>query len=93
MVDIPRAYEHDLYSLHPSLFERFLYYRFELSGLGIFVECRLSTHGTCTLLPILYAHSFDLPYVSSFDIHSYCKSKKFIETKVPAINCRVLTFA
>ncbi len=93
MVDILHAYERDLYSLPLSIYEHSLNYRFVLSSPDIFAEYHLSEHGIYTWLPKLYGHSFDLLYENSYDIHSCCKSKKFIETKVPAINCRVLTIS
>jgi len=38
-----------------------------------------------------YGRSFDLWYGFIYDILPYRKSGKFVDTKVAAINCRVLT--
>jgi hypothetical protein len=89
--DIQYACVHDLYLQHLSISEHFLNYIFAQSNLDTFVEHRLSKHGIYIWLPKLYEPSIDLLYVSFFDTPTYCKSIKFIETKVPAINCRVLT--
>ena len=94
MEDILRAYEYDLYSQLLSVSEHFPNCKFGLSSRGTFAEYLLSEHGTYTWLPKQYGHSSDLLYVNSFYILPYrksIKSIKFIETKVTAINCRVLT--
>jgi hypothetical protein len=93
MVDIQHGCGHDLYSPLLSISERSPNYIVGLSDPDIFAEYLLSEHGIDTWLPKLYGHSFGLRYVNSCDIHSSRKSKKFIETKVTAINCRVLTFS
>ncbi len=90
-VDILLAYEHDLYSQHLSVSGHSPNCKFGLSNRGTFAEYLLSKHGTYTWLPKQYEHSSDLMYVNSSYILPYRKSMKFIETKVTAINCRVLT--
>lgn len=90
-VDTLHACGHDLCSLPLSISERFLNCIFELSSLDTFAEYLPSEHDIFTWFPKLYGHSSDLLYVNSSGIHSYRKSIKFIESKVPAINCRVLT--
>jgi hypothetical protein len=91
MEDILYAYEHDLFSQPLSVSEHFPNCIFGLSSRGTFAEYLLLEHGTYTWLSKQYARSSDLPYVNSFYILPYRKSIKFIETKVTAINCRVLT--
>ena len=91
--DILREYEHDLYSLLPSVSEHSLHCISELPNLYIVIEHLLSIHGIGTWSPIQYVLKDDLHYGSSFYSLPYCKSMKFIETKVSAINCRVLTLS
>jgi hypothetical protein len=87
--DIQYACEHDHYLQLLSISEHFLNYIFAQSNLDTFVEQRLSKHLILIWLPKLYVPSTDLLHVCFFDTPSYCKSIKFIETYVPAIDCRV----
>jgi len=91
MVDIQHGGEHDPYSQLPLVFEHSQHYRFGLPNPYIVSAHLPLIHDNDTSLPILYGHSNDLQNVNHDDILPCCKSKKFIETKVAAINCRVLT--
>ena len=90
-VDILCAHEHGLYSQHLSISGHSPNCKFGLSSRGTFAEYLLSEHDTYIWLSKQYEHSSDLLYVNSFYILPYRKSMKFIETKVTAMNCRVLT--
>ena len=85
------GHEHDPYLQLPLVSEHSQHYRFEQPNPYTVPEHRPLIHDNDTSLPILYERLIDLQNVYYDDIHPYCKSKKFIETKVPAINCRVLT--
>ena len=85
------AREHDPCSPLPSVFEHSLNYRSKLLNLCIELEHRPLIHGNDTSSPKRYGPTTDLHDENSFCSLPYCKSMKFIETKVPAINCRVLT--
>jgi hypothetical protein len=91
MEDTQCAYEHDPYSQRPSVSGHSQHYRFVQPNLDIVPEHRPLIHGNDTLLPTQYEHLNDLQNESYAYIHPCCKSKKFVETKVAAINCRVLT--
>lgn len=91
--DIQHAYVHGLCSLLPSISEHFQNCIFGLSSRDIFAEYLLSIHDSDTWLPKLCGHSSDLPCANFFCNQPYGKSMNFIETKVPAINCRVLTIS
>ena len=89
--DIQYAHEHDPCLQLPLVSEHPLHYRFEqLSPYNVFERLPLK-HDIDTSLPKQYERLNDLQYANYVCILPYCKSKKFIETKVPAINCRVLT--
>lgn len=77
--------ERDLCSQHPLIYEHSLCYKFELSSHDNELEYHLLIHDNGTLSPKLYEPSYDLRYVNSCDILPYCKSMKFIETKVSAM--------
>lgn len=82
---------HGLCSLRLLISSRFLNYIFELSNLYIASEYRLAKHGIDIWLSKLGAHLIDLRNGYSFYNQPFSKSTNFIETKVSAINCRVLT--
>jgi hypothetical protein len=91
MADIQYGCEHDLYSQLLSIFEHSQHYKFAQPSLDIELEHRPSKRDNDTLSPKRYALSNDLLYENSFYMIPYSKSINFIETKVSAINCRVLT--
>jgi len=91
MEGIQHGYAHDLCSPLPSLSEHSLNYIPEQPNPCTVPEHRLLIHDNDTWLPILYALIIDLQNECYAYILPSCKSKKFLETKVPAINCRVLT--
>ena len=91
MVDIQCACAHDLYLLLPLISGHSLNRIFGLSGPCISAGYLLLTLHIDTLLPKRYGHSSDLLYVNYACSQPYRKSIKFVETKVTAINCRVLT--
>ena len=93
MEDIQHAGEHDPYLPRPLVSEHSLHYRFGQPNPCILSAHRPLIHDSDTSLPILGGHSNDLQNVNHDDILPCCKSKKFIETKVAAINCRVLTIS
>jgi len=85
MEGIQHGHEHDLYSQLPLRFERSHYYISELSNHGFVAEYRLEEHDNDTSLPKQDEQTFYLHYGLSFDNRPYCKSMKFIETKVAAM--------
>ena len=91
--DIQHADVHDPYSQQPLVFEHSPHYRFEQPNPYIVSAHLPLIHDNDISLPILYGRLNDLQNVNHDDILPCCKSKKFIETKVAAINCRVLTFS
>lgn len=91
MADILYACEHDPYLQLLLESEHSQHYRFEQPNHDIGPEHHLLKHDNDTLSPTLYGHLTDLQNVNYAYILPCCKSKKFIETKVAAINCRVLT--
>lgn len=91
MVDTRYVCEHDPCSPPPLISEHSQHYIFAPPDHDNVAEYHLSKHGNDILSPIQYVRSFYLPYVNSFDILPYSKTMNFIETKVAAINCRVLT--
>jgi hypothetical protein len=91
MEDIQHAYEHDPYLLLPLVSEHSQHYKFEQPNHDIEAEHHPLIHDNDTSSPKLYEHSNDLQNVNYAYILPCCKSKKILETKVAAINCRVLT--
>ncbi len=89
MADTQYRHVHDLYLQPPLVSVHSLHYRFEQPNPYTVPEHRPLIHDNDTSLPILYERLIDLQNVYYDDIHPYCKSKKFVETKVTAINCRV----
>ncbi len=85
MEDIQHARVHDPCSQHLSRSEHSHYCRLELSGPGFFAEYHPVEHGYDTSSPKQGELTFYLHYGSSFDIRPYCKTMKFIETKVAAM--------
>ncbi len=85
MENIQHAREHDPYSQHLSISEHSHYCRFELSNLEFFAEYHPEGHDNDTSSPKQGELTFYLHYGSSFDIRPYCKTMKFIETKVAAM--------
>ena len=85
MVDTRRAHEHDLYSQLPLIFGHFHYCKSELSNHEFVFEYHLAERESDILLPKLNELTFYLHYGLSFDIPPYCKTMKFIETKVAAM--------
>ncbi len=83
--DIQHAYEHDLCSQLPLRFQRSHYYKFELSDHESFAEYRLAKLDSGISSPKQDELTFCLHYDLSFDTRSYCKTMKFIETKVAAM--------
>ena len=83
--DIQHVREHDPYLQHLLVFEHSHYCRFALSDLEFFVEYLPEEHGNDTSLPKQGEPTFYLHYSLSFDIQPYCKTMKFIETKVTAM--------
>lgn len=83
--DIQHAREHDLYLQHLLVSEHSHYYKFGLSDLGFFAEYHLEGHGNDTSSPKQGEQKYYLYYGSSYDIQPYCKTMKFIETKVAAM--------
>jgi hypothetical protein len=82
----------DLYSPRPSICEYFRYRISERLCHDSATEHRLSKHGNGISLPTLYERLANLPYGNHDDILPYDKVNKFIQTKVAAINCGVLTY-
>ena len=78
--------EHDPYLQHPLRFEHSHYYISELSNLEFVVVNLLVKRDNDTWSPIQDEQTFYLHYGSFFDILPYCKTKKFIETKVAAMD-------
>jgi hypothetical protein len=91
MADIQYGCEHDLCSQLLSIFEHSQHYKSAQPSLDIELEHRPSKHDNDILSPKQHGQSNDLPCVNSSYMIPYSKSMNFIETKVSAINCRVLT--
>lgn len=92
MADIPYACELDPYlQLLLLESEHSQHYTFKQPNHNIGPEYHPLKHDNYTLLPTLYGHLNDLQNMNYVYILPCFKSKKFIETKVVAINCRVLT--
>jgi hypothetical protein len=89
--DTQHVCEHDPCLLHPLVFEHSQYYIFEQPNHDNVPEHHPLKHDIDTSLPKQYEQSNDLQNENLPYIVPSCKTKKFIETKVPAINCRVLT--
>jgi hypothetical protein len=85
MEDIQREYERGLYLQPPSKFEHSHCYKSELSNLGFGVGYHLEEHDNGTLSPKQGEQTFYLHYGLSFGNQPYCKTMKFIETKVAAM--------
>jgi len=90
--DIQHGYEHDLYSQHLLKSSHSLNYKSELANHDNVFEHRLVIHDTDIWLSKQYAHLNNLYYVNYSYILTWSKNIQFIETKVTAINCGVLTF-
>ena len=91
MVGIQYECAHDPYSQHLSELKHSQHCIFEQPSLDNEPEHRPLIRGNDTSSPIQYALLNDLRNGILCDCVPSCKSMKFIETKVPAINCRVLT--
>jgi len=91
MVGIQYACGHDPCSQHLSESSHSLHCKFEQPSPDNGPEHHLSVHGNDTSSPIRYVLLNDSPNGILCDCVPSRKSMKFIETKVPAINCRVLT--
>ncbi len=89
--DTQHGCEHDLCLLPPLVFEHSQHYLFEQPNLDNVLEHHPLKHDNDISLPKRYELLNDLQNVNLTCIVPSCKTKKFIETKVPAINCRVLT--
>ncbi len=85
MEDIQHAREHDPCSQLLLESKHSHYCRFALSDLEFFAEYLPEEHGNDTSLPKQGKQIFYLHYGSSFYIRLYCKTMKFIETKVAAM--------
>ncbi len=86
-----RGYVRDLCLLLLSIYSHFRHYISEPLSLYNEPVHPPLTRDNDISLPRQYVLSIDLQYVNLFDFVPYRKSMKFIETKVTAINCRVLT--
>ena len=91
MEDIQYAYVHDPYLQLPLVSEHSQHYRSVQPNHDIVPEHLPLIRDNDTLSPTLSEHLTDLQNENCAYILPCCKSKKFIETKVAAINCRVLT--
>ena len=89
--DTQHGCEHDPCLLLPLVFEHSQHYKFEQPNHDNVPEHLPLKHDIDTSLPIRYEQLNDLQNEILPYIVPSCKTKKFIETKVPAINCRVLT--
>jgi len=90
-VGIQHEREHDPYSQLLSESTHSLHCKSEQPSLDIEPEHRLLGHGNDTSSPIQYVLLNDSRNGILCDYIPSRKTMKFIETKVPAINCRVLT--
>jgi len=84
-VDIQRAYEYDLCSLHLLEYVHFQNYISESTNHDSDVVYRLGEHCNDISLPIQYDNLNYLSNVNSFGSLTFNKSKTFIETKVSAM--------
>ena len=91
MEGIQHGYEHDLCSQRLLKSSHSLNYKSELANRDNASEHRLAIHDTDIWLSKQYVHLNNLYYESCSCILTWSKNKKFIETKVTAINCGVLT--
>ncbi len=91
MMDIQYAYECDLCSQRLLIFAHPLNHKSGATMLDIAFEHLPEALDNDTSLPKLYDNTNYLLYVNFFYKVAHNKDKKFIETKVAAINCRVLT--
>jgi hypothetical protein len=92
MGDIQCAYECDLYSQLLLIYKHLLNHRSGSTTLDNVVEHHPEELDNDTLLPKLDDNINYLLYVNFFYMAAHNKDRKFIETKVAAINCRVLTY-
>ena len=91
-VDTQHECEHDLCLQLLSKYSHSQHCIFELSNPDNAAEHLPLIHGNDIWSPILYELLSDLLNVKFFYTLPYSKSIKFLETKVPAINCRDLTY-
>ena len=89
--DTPHACEHGLCSPHPSVSSRSHYHTPVPICRGIVSGCLLSTQRIGISSPTLCGMSDSSLYVTHFGNLSCRKGNIFIQTKVAAINCGVLT--
>lgn len=82
---IQYAYERGLCSQHPLKSEHSHYCKSELANPSFVAEYLLVKHDNDILSPKLYELTAYSHYGLSFDNRPYCKSIKFIETKVAAM--------
>jgi hypothetical protein len=85
MEDIQCEHEHDPCSQLPLRFEHSHYCKSGLSNHGFAAGYRHVKHDNDTLSPIRDEQTSYLHYGLSFDNRPYCKTMKFIETKVAAM--------
>ena len=83
--DIQHVREHGLDSQHLLKSEHSRCCKSELSNHASFAECRLEEHDNDTLSPKQDEPTSYLHYGCLFYYRPYCKSMKFIETKVAAM--------
>ena len=83
--DTQDAHEHDPCSLPPLVSSHSLSYKSAQPNLNIAFEYRPSKHDSDTWSPIQDELLIDLQNGSLCEVVPYCKSKKFLETKVPAM--------
>jgi hypothetical protein len=88
---IQRECEHDLCSQLLLKSSHSLNYKFELANRDNVSEHRLAIHDTDIWLSKQYVRLNDLYYENCSYILAWSKDNNFIETKVTAINCGVLT--
>ncbi len=92
MEEIQYVDEHDPFLQLHLVSEYSQHYKFAQPNHDIVPEHHLLIHDTDTSSLKLYVHLTDLQNENYVYILPCCKSKEFIETKVAAINCIVLTF-
>jgi hypothetical protein len=90
--DTQHEYEHGLCSQHLLKYSHSLNYKSELANHDSVSAHHLAKHDTDIWLSKQYVHLNDLYYVNYSCILTWSENIKFIETKVAAINCGVLTF-
>ena len=92
MAGIQCAYEYDLYLQHLLKSGRSQNCIFVSKDLDSDIGDHLLVYHIDTWSPKQDGNSYCLQNVNSYEYQPFNKTKKFIETKVTAINCRVLTF-